>query len=93
MAEQFQFSIPVLTEIIKRNKLGQSPSETELLIAELQTRLASDTFALTERLLRDALTQMQAALYEQMTARLRRELPDLIDRVLREQLAKDNNEE
>jgi len=93
MAKQVQLTIPVLTEIIERNKLQDSPSDTEVLIAELQTELAVGAFQLTEELLRSALAEMQAALYEQMTARLRRELPELIDRVLREHLAEDGNEE
>jgi hypothetical protein len=93
MAKQVQLTIPVLTEIIERNKLQESPSDTEVLIAELQTELAVGAFQLTEELLRSALAEMEAALYEQMTARLRRELPELIDRILREHLAENGSEE
>jgi hypothetical protein len=63
------------------------PPDVESLIAELQTRLASSTFALTEELLREAFNEMEAKLYEQISARLRRELPELIDTLLREHLA------
>jgi len=67
------------------------PPDVESLIAELQTRLASSTFALTEELLREAFNEMEAKLYEQISARLRRELPELIDTLLREHLAGDRN--
>lgn len=92
MAEQAQLKIPVLTEIIERSRPEISTYEAELLIAELQTRLASGTFALTDALLRKTMAEMEAQLYEQVSARLRQELPELIDRVLREQLGHDHPE-
>ena len=58
----------------------------QALIAELQTRLASATFALTEELIRAAFSEMEANLHRQVCARLRRELPELIDSLLREHL-------
>jgi hypothetical protein len=67
------------------------PSDVESLIAELQTRLASSTFTLTEKLLREAFNEMEAKLYEQISARLRRELPELIDTLLREHLVADRD--
>jgi hypothetical protein len=86
MAEHAQLKIPVLTEIMERSRPGISPSEAELLIAELQTRLAAGTFELTDALLRRTMAEMEAQLYERVSARLRTELPELIDRVLRDQL-------
>lgn len=86
MPKQAQTTIPVLTEIIERSYPELSASETELLIAELQTRLASGTFELTERLLRSTMAEFEARLYEQVSARLRRELPELIDCILRDEL-------
>jgi hypothetical protein len=74
--------IPVLTEII-------GPDDTEALIAELQTRLAAATFEMTEDILRRAFVDLEAKLHEQIAGRLRRELPEIIDAMLREHLAPD----
>ena len=85
-------SIPVLTDIVNETASGENgsdPRAVETLIAELQTELSASAFALTEQVLRAAFTEMEAALFEQITARLRQELPELVDRVLREQLAGD----
>lgn len=85
-------SIPVLTDIVNEtassDKAGD-PRVTETLIAELQTELSASAFALTEQVLRAAFSEMEAALFEQITARLRQELPELVDRVLRERLTDD----
>ncbi len=84
-------SIPVLTDIVTEpaSDDGSDPRAVETLIAELQTELSASAFALTEQVLRAAFTEMEAALFEQITARLRQELPELVDRVLRERLAGD----
>jgi hypothetical protein len=91
-------NIPVLTDVI----VAASPTlpplarqrdlafESEALVAELQTKLASRAFALTEDLLRTAFAEMEASLFEQITAKLRRELPELIDATLREHLGDDD---
>lgn len=94
MSEPAASQIPILTEIIAE-RIGalQSPSELETLIAELQTRLAASMFDLTEQLLRSAVAEMEAALYAQVTAQLRQQLPELIDRVLREQFSEQGPDE
>jgi hypothetical protein len=74
--------IPVLTDII-------GPDDTEALIAELQTRLAAATFEMTDDILRRAFVDLEAKLHEQIAGRLRRELPEIIDAMLREHLATD----
>lgn len=71
--------IPVLTDVI-------GPADTEALIAELQTRMASETFALTEEIMRAAFSEMEARLLEQVSENLRRRLPELLDQLLREHL-------
>ena len=76
-------NIPVLTDIIA-NAASSLPSARDQLVAELQTKLASRTFLLTEDLLRSAVAEMEANLIEQISSRLRRELPELIDATLRE---------
>jgi hypothetical protein len=75
-------NIPTLTEIIRT--ASPMPADVETLLAELQTKLASRTFKLTDDLLRSAFAEMEASLFEQVSSRLRRELPDLIDATLRE---------
>jgi hypothetical protein len=93
--QPIEAGIPVLTDVIV---VAASPTlpplarqrdlsfESDAVVAELQTKLASRAFALTEDLLRTAFAEMQASLFEQITAKLRRELPELIDATLREHL-------
>ncbi|HVY63294.1 MAG TPA: hypothetical protein VHH11_00580 [Gammaproteobacteria bacterium] len=77
-------NIPVLTDVIRA---GVPPgADRDALIAELQTKLAARTFALADDLLRTSFNAMEATLFEQISARLRRELPELIDATLREHL-------
>lgn len=85
-----EMNIPVLTDIIRA---GATPhlGDIDTLVAELQTKLASRTFALTDELLRAAFAQMEATLFEQISSRLRRQLPELIDATLREHLDTHND--
>jgi hypothetical protein len=75
--------IPVLTEVI-RTAASLDGAELDAVLAEVQTKLASRTFRLADDLLRSALAEMQAALFEQISGKLRRQLPELIDATLRE---------
>ena len=78
-----ELNIPVLTDIIRGS--GSSDSvELETLLVEVQTKLASRTFKLADELLRSAFAEMEAALFEQILSKLRRQLPELIDATLRE---------
>ena len=54
------------------------------MLAEVQTKLASRTFKLADDLLRSAFAEIEAALFEQISGKLRRQLPELIDATLRE---------
>lgn len=83
--------IPVLTDVIA-NASSLPPSARDQLVAELQTKLASRTFALAEDLLRTAVAEMEATLIEQISSRLRRELPELIDATLREHFSDINRD-
>jgi hypothetical protein len=85
-------NIPVLTDIIA-NAGSSLPSARDQLVAELQTKLASRTFLLTEELLRSAVAEMEANLIEQISSRLRRELPELIDATLREHFTTTSGEQ
>ena len=86
--------IPVLTEAVSRprrtaaDEVGH-PALSESELAELQTRIAAGSFLLVERLLHNAFKEMEATLFDEVVTRLRNELPDLIDQVLREHFEKD----
>jgi hypothetical protein len=81
--QPLEINIPVLTDVI-RGSAEPTTGDMETLVAEIQTKLASRTFALTDELLRTAFAQMEATLFEQISSRLRRQLPELIDATLRE---------
>ena len=99
MAEQAtsKKDIPVLTDVISDDD-SAGPGEATAsidkasLIAELQTQLASNAYELTEQLLHNAFSEMEATIFAQISARLREELPELIDRILREHLGEDLEE-
>jgi hypothetical protein len=60
--------------------------ERETLIAELQTEIAASMFALTDEIMRRTFAEMEACVFEQISARLRSELPEMIDALLRARL-------
>jgi hypothetical protein len=62
-------------------------AERETLIAELQTEIAASMFALTDEIMRKTFAEMEATVFEQISARLRSELPEMIDALLRARLA------
>lgn len=86
--------IPVLTEAVsqpRRFAVDELPASmlSEADLADLQTRIAAGSFALVERLLHNAFKEMEATLFDEVVTRLRNELPDLIDQVLRERFQDD----
>lgn len=92
--------IPILTDVMPAEHRDVGPTvapaepnvpNMETVIAELQTRLAAETFALADELMQTAFADMEAKIREQISGRLRRELPELIDSLLREYLARDQN--
>jgi hypothetical protein len=91
MHDEFSDSdaIPVLTDVVEDEPTPDTESDEpafdgEILIAELQTKLSVSAFDLTEQLLLSAISEMESTLREQVLIRLRQELPELIDTVLRE---------
>ena len=86
-----QKAVPVLTDVVAEH-VDAAKTDRAALIAELQTQLASRAYALTAEVLHTAFAEMEATLFEQISARLRRELPELIDRILRERLSEDPDE-
>jgi hypothetical protein len=81
--------IPILTDVIGTpgdDSVLTGSSNRDALIAELQTEIAAKTFALTDDIMRTAFAEMEASIFEQISGRLRRELPEIVDALLRERL-------
>jgi hypothetical protein len=92
MAATPNVQIPVLTDELNADDESAARAdseEREALIAELQTQIAASTFALTDDIMRKTFAEMEASIFEQITGRLRRELPELIDALRRERLGDD----
>jgi hypothetical protein len=60
--------------------------DVETLIAELQTRLASNTFELMDTVMRAAFSDMEARIFREISTNLREQLPEMIDSVVRDHL-------
>lgn len=67
----------------------ERPPVDETLIAELQTELAAGAYELTEAILHSAFAEMEARIYADISRRLRAELPELMDELLRQRLTRD----
>jgi hypothetical protein len=78
-----ELNIPVLTDVI-RSAAALPSNELDALLAEVQTKLAARTFKLADDVLRTTFAELEAALFEQISGKLRRQLPELIDATLRE---------
>jgi hypothetical protein len=92
MSAEPKAQIPILTDEVGTeagDAASASARDMDALIAELQTQLASNTFALTDEILRKAFSEMEASVFEEISGRLRRELPEMIDNLLRERLGHD----
>lgn len=84
--------IPVLTSVVGTGPAPEPAAGPEppartvdaAALAELEVRLASASLDLTDRLLHTAFQEMEAAMFEQVSNRLRAELPDLVARIIRE---------
>jgi len=78
--------IPVLTDMVAtaESEPGAPILVTEEELKELQARIATEGYALMERLLHESLREMEANLFADVIGRLRTELPDLINDVLQE---------
>ncbi|MBN8280937.1 MAG: hypothetical protein J0M16_10045 [Gammaproteobacteria bacterium] len=90
--------IPVLTDAIGRPRRTAAdelarPALSESELAELQVRIATGSFVLVEKLLHQAYKEMEATLFDEVVGRLRHELPELIDQVLREHFEQDIKED
>jgi hypothetical protein len=99
MSRRNEKDIPILTDIVEdlieadaqesqaeSDLAGSTIPDLETVIAELQTRIASRTYALTDELMRTAFAELEANVFRQISSRLRQQLPELIDAVIREHL-------
>ncbi|MBM4197228.1 MAG: hypothetical protein FJ197_09075 [Gammaproteobacteria bacterium] len=82
--------IPVLTDIVLQPADPDLPAHfsiTDEELRELQDRISTEGYALMERLLHEALREMEANLFADVIGRLRAELPSMIDDVVSEHLS------
>ena len=81
--------LPVLTQAVSGPK-RPPPAGARLLgdadVQRLRERLMVGSFELLERLVSESLKDIELRLYEDLTARLREELPGLVERVMEQQL-------
>ncbi len=85
-------TIPILTDVVAQEELARARAAVKLSdiseeqLAELQTQLAAGVHKLADELLQIVFKEMEVALFEQVSIRLRRELPEIVDRILRDHL-------
>ena len=83
-------TIPILTDVVAQEELARARAAVKLSdiseeqLAELQTQLAASVHKLADELLQNVFQEMEAALFEQVSILLRRELPEIVDRILRD---------
>lgn len=87
--------IPVLTEevdiIPTLTDEVQPPVLDEFQMNALRIRLTDSAYTLMERLLYNAIREMENALLEDLASHLRNELPELVDAILKEHLDPDSH--
>ena len=76
--------IPVLSDVV--DLPGAPPAMQEIRFAELQAELTARTQDLADELIHTAFQQIEATIFEQVSNRLRTELPDLIESILKDYL-------
>jgi Zn-dependent M32 family carboxypeptidase len=75
--------IPILTETIKEGPATSLPFDA----TAVHAAILSETLELADSLLHQAAKDIEATLFEHVFDRLRAQLPELVDRVLREHAA------
>ncbi len=76
--------IPVLTDIVEDDPDGAPIDRTLLFLGDLEARLAAAINDHADELVHNACREMEALLLEQVSDRLRNELPALIGRIVSE---------
>ena len=74
--------IPILTDSVKESVSALSPDAKAVHAAIL-----TETLELADSLLHQAVKDIEATLFERVLDRLRAQLPELVDRILREHAA------
>jgi Zn-dependent M32 family carboxypeptidase len=75
--------IPILTDAVHENVTASLPVDVKAVHAALLT----ETLELADSLLHQAVKDIEATLFERVFDRLRADLPELVDRILREHAA------
>jgi hypothetical protein len=75
--------IPILTEVVHENVAASLSVDVKAVHAALLT----ETLELADSLLHQAVKDIEATLFERVLDRLRADLPELVDRILREHAA------
>jgi hypothetical protein len=76
--------IPILTDAVQES----APSSSLSLEAKaVHAAILTDTLELADSLLHQAVKDIEATLFERVLDRLRAQLPELVDRILREHAA------
>jgi hypothetical protein len=75
--------IPILTESVRESAEASLPVDAKAVHAAI----LSETLELADSLLHQAAKDIEATLFERVFDRLRTQLPELVDRVLREHAA------
>jgi hypothetical protein len=83
-------SIPVLSEVVSLRRPATALSSERL--AALQTELVAQTLKTAEGLLHAAARDIEATLLERVADQLRTRLPEIVERVLKEQFAHRTND-
>jgi hypothetical protein len=76
--------IPVLTDVIDQEREAAPPGRPGLLLGELEAQLALAIHEAADELVHNACREMEALLLEQVSDRLRAELPALVARIVEE---------
>jgi uncharacterized protein (DUF2267 family) len=78
-------AIPVLTDVVEDERDGAAPIDrTRLFLHELEAHLAIAIHEQADELVHNACRELEALLLEQVSDRLRSELPALIARIVEE---------
>jgi Zn-dependent M32 family carboxypeptidase len=75
--------IPILTDAVKES----TPASLSIEVKAVHAAILTETLELADSLLHQAVKDIEATLFERVLDRLRAELPELVDRILREHAA------
>jgi hypothetical protein len=75
--------IPILTDAVKES----APASLSIEVKAVHAAILTETLELADSLLHQAVKDIEATLFERVLDRLRARLPELVDRILREHAA------